>query len=132
MGFRVPAIVASPFARPGFADHTVYDHTSVLRLLEWRFLGAPAEGTAAGKRGRWWLTERDRHAANLGATLTAEPQVDLGFDVTVDLPAPADPCTFGAKGGASPGNPFASSQAMEDLQDSRFKGASEAPWSHAS
>ena len=40
----------------------------------------------------------------------------------MDLPAPADPCTFGAKGGASPdGDPFVSSQAMEDLQDSRFK-----------
>ncbi len=50
-GFRVPAIVASPFARAGYADHTVYDHTSVLRLLEWRFLGAPAQGTAAGTHG---------------------------------------------------------------------------------
>ena len=85
---------------------------------------------ASGRR--WWLTERDRHAANLGATLTTAPQVDLGFDVTMDLPAPADPCTFGAKGGASPGDPFFGSQAMEDLQDSRFKSASEAPWSHAS
>ena len=44
VGFRVPAIVASPFARSGFADHTVYDHTSVLRLIEWRYLGAPRRG----------------------------------------------------------------------------------------
>ena len=128
LGFRVPAIVASPFGRGGYADHTVYDHTSVLRLLEWRFLGAPAQGTA-GAHGKWWLTERDRHAANLGATLAAEPQVELGFDATMDLPAPADPCTFGAKGGtSSDGDPFVSSQAMEDLQDSRFKGASQRPW----
>jgi phospholipase C len=132
LGFRVPAIVASPFARPGFADHTVYDHTSVLRLLEWRFLGAPARGTTAGKGAKWWLTERDRHAANLGATLSAEPTTELGFDVTMVLPAPADPCTFGAKGGASPGDPFIASQAMEDLQTTRFKNASEKPWSQAS
>jgi phospholipase C len=133
LGFRVPAIIASPFTRPGYADHTVYDHTSVLRLLEWRFLGAPAQGTAAGSHGRWWLTERDRHAANLGATLTAEPHVDLGFDVTMDLPAPADPCTFGAKGGPSTADdPFVPSQKMADLQESRFKEASEKPWSHAS
>jgi phospholipase C len=133
VGFRVPAIVASPFARPGFTDHTVYDHTSVLRLIEWRYLGAPAQGSAAGKRGRWWLTERDRHANNLGATFAKEPVVDLGFDVTMDLPAPADPCTFGAKGGPSPGDPFDdTTQAMSDLQDKRFKEASQRPWSQAS
>jgi Phosphoesterase family len=133
VGFRVPAIVASPYARPGFADHTVYDHTSVLRLIEWRYLGAPSQGSAPGRRGRWWLTERDRHAANLGATFVNEPQVGLGFDVTMDLPAPADPCTFGAKGGASPGDPFAdTTQSMSDLQDQRFKAASQRPWSHAS
>jgi len=132
LGFRVPAIIASPFARAGGVDHIVYDHTSVLRLLEWRFLGAPAQGGAAGSRGRWWLTDRDRHAANLGATFAAEPQVDLGFDVAMDLPAPAAPCTFGAKGGASTdGDPFVTAQSMEDLQDSRFKSASEKPWSQA-
>jgi phospholipase C len=128
LGFRVPAIVASPFARPGYADHTVYDHTSIMRLVEWRFLGAPAKGTAAGKHGKWWLTDRDRNASNLGATLAVESQPDLGFDPNLALPAPADPCTFGAKGGASPGDPFASSQKMEDLQDSRFKGASADLW----
>jgi phospholipase C len=133
LGFRVPAIVASPFARPGYADHTVYDHTSVLRLIEWRYLGAPAQGTGAGKHGRWWLTSRDRNAANLGATFAVERQADLGFDVTMDLPAAAAPCTFGAKGGASPGDPFDdTTQAMEDLQESRFKNASERPWSQAS
>ncbi len=36
-GFRVPCLVISPFARPGFIDHTVYDHTSILRLVEDRF-----------------------------------------------------------------------------------------------
>ena len=133
LGFRVPAVVASPFARQGLVDHTVYDHTSALRLIEWRFLGAPAQGTAAGTRGRWWLTARDRHAANLGATLAVEPQVDLGFDAAMDLPAPADPCTFGAKGGAASLNadPFVPSQKMEDLQDSRFKQASEKLWSQS-
>ncbi len=33
-GLRVPAIVISPYARPGFVDHTTYDFTSVLRLIE--------------------------------------------------------------------------------------------------
>jgi phospholipase C len=33
-GFRVPAVVVSPWARPDYVSHTVYDHTSVLRLVE--------------------------------------------------------------------------------------------------
>jgi phospholipase C len=34
LGFRVPAVIVSPYARPDFVDSTVYDHTSVLRLIE--------------------------------------------------------------------------------------------------
>jgi len=37
MGFRVPTIVASPYSRGGRVVDTVFDHTSVLRLLETRF-----------------------------------------------------------------------------------------------
>ncbi len=44
-GFRVPCIVASPFSRIGRSgggmqpavDHHFYDHTSVLKLIEWRW-----------------------------------------------------------------------------------------------
>ncbi len=34
LGFRVPAIVISPWAKQNFVSHTVYDHTSVLRTIE--------------------------------------------------------------------------------------------------
>jgi hypothetical protein len=75
------------------------------------------------------MTARDHHAAKLGATLAVEPQVDLAFDVAMDLPAPADPCTFGATGGPSTGDPFENtSQAMEDLQQATFRVASDKPW----
>ena len=74
-GFRVPTIMASPFARPGFVDHRTYDHTSILRFIEWRFLGAPPEGPAGEG---WWLTPRDRAANNIGASLAlADPDADL-------------------------------------------------------
>ncbi len=33
-GFRVPAGLVSPYARPDHVSSTVYDHTSVLRLVE--------------------------------------------------------------------------------------------------
>jgi phospholipase C len=39
-GFRVPCIIAGPFARHGqngFVSHNLYDHTSVLKLIEWRW-----------------------------------------------------------------------------------------------
>jgi phospholipase C len=40
-GGRVPAIVVSPWARKGFVDHTPYDHTSILKFIEWRWGLAP-------------------------------------------------------------------------------------------
>jgi phospholipase C len=37
LGFRVPLLIASPFARGGLVSHNVFDHTSLLRFLETRF-----------------------------------------------------------------------------------------------
>lgn len=90
-GFRVPALVASPYALPGYVEHSQADHTSVLRFLEWRFLGAPAHGP--GRDGdTWFLTARDRNAFNLGAVLAADdadPEVGFDLDVQIDDPSPA-------------------------------------------
>ena len=33
-GFRIPAVIVSPYARPGAVVHEVFDHTSILRLVE--------------------------------------------------------------------------------------------------
>ena len=55
-GFRVPAFVFSPFARRGGIDHGVYDHTSMLRFVEWRFELKP-------------LSARDRSARNLALAM---------------------------------------------------------------
>ena len=40
-GFRVPAIVISPYARPGHVSHVGYDHASPLALVERTFGLAP-------------------------------------------------------------------------------------------
>ena len=40
-GSRVPALVISPFAKKGFVDHTQYDTTSILKLIETRYGLAP-------------------------------------------------------------------------------------------
>jgi phospholipase C len=83
-GFRVPSVLASPYARRNYVDHTMYDHTSILRFIEWRFLGAPPQGP--GREGdRWFLTARDRNANNYGASLRAD-----NADPDVDLTTPLD------------------------------------------
>ena len=40
-GARVPTLVISPFAKRGFVDHTLYDTTAILKLIETRFGLAP-------------------------------------------------------------------------------------------
>jgi phospholipase C len=55
-GFRIPTILISPFARRGHVSSTVYDHASVLRLIEWRW-------------GLESLTVRDAAANNLASEL---------------------------------------------------------------
>ncbi|KIL98063.1 Acid phosphatase [Paramagnetospirillum magnetotacticum MS-1] len=42
-GTRIPALIISPYAKRGFVDHTVYDTTSILKLIETRF-GLPPLG----------------------------------------------------------------------------------------
>jgi acid phosphatase len=51
-GGRVPMLLISPYVRKGFVDHTLYDTTSILRFIEWRYGLAP-------------LTDRDARANNL-------------------------------------------------------------------
>ncbi len=36
-GFRVPTVVISPFARRGHVSHQTFDHTSILKMIEWRW-----------------------------------------------------------------------------------------------
>ncbi len=49
LGPRVPLYVISPWSRGGWVDSQVYDHTSVLRLLERRF-GVAAPGITPWRR----------------------------------------------------------------------------------
>jgi hypothetical protein len=73
-GFRVPAVIVSPYSRPGYVTSQVYDHTSVLKLVQEKWNLPP-------------LTRRDAAAV---APLDA---VDLGsepaFLTPPELPAPA-------------------------------------------
>jgi phospholipase C len=78
LGFRVPSITISPWARPGVNSLT-FEHTSVLKFIEYRFRLAP-------------LTVRDASAPNLGEVLDvsepdkAPPNLNPG-----DVPNPDPP-----------------------------------------
>jgi phospholipase C len=50
LGFRVPLLLVSPFARGGLVCHDTFDHTSLLRFLETRF-GAEVPNLTAWRRG---------------------------------------------------------------------------------
>ena len=55
-GFRVPSLVVSPRARRRYVAHDIYDHTSILKAIEWRWNLAP-------------LTPRDQAARNIAEVL---------------------------------------------------------------
>jgi phospholipase C len=48
-GFRVPAAIVSPYARPGYVCSQTFDHTSVLKLVEekWNLPALTARDAAA-------------------------------------------------------------------------------------
>lgn len=37
LGFRVPMLVVSPYAKKGYVAHTTYDHSSITRFIETKF-----------------------------------------------------------------------------------------------
>jgi phospholipase C len=63
-GFRVPTVVISPLARRNHVAHQTFDHTSILRMIEWRWGLKP-------------LTPRDKNAHNLANVLdfTVPPDI---------------------------------------------------------
>jgi phospholipase C len=85
-GFRVPALMISPFARRQYVAHHIYDHSSVLRMIEWRWGLGP-------------LTARDAQARNIAEVLNfnhpnlAAPVFDVPIFVGSACPT-ADPAEF--------------------------------------
>jgi len=84
LGFRLPLVAVSPFAKPHWVSHTVASHASILALIEKRF-GLPS------------LTARDAHADTLEDLFDFDAAPSLNAPVgTAPLPAqPGDPgCPF--------------------------------------
>jgi phospholipase C len=85
-GFRVPFIVVSPFAKPHYVSHTLGDHTSLVALVEKRFL-------SDGRHGRRHpsLTERDAAADTLEDLFDFDHSPSLNATIpTAPPPSPDD------------------------------------------
>ena len=82
VGFRTPTLLISPFAHRAHTSHVVYDHTSILRLIEWRWNLEP-------------LTVRDATANNPADELDFKnPQLlapAYAVPPVVGLPCPGNP-----------------------------------------
>lgn len=76
LGFRVPTVVVSPFTRNAAGtpevNHTVFDHTSVLKLIEWRWGVPPLTARDASPLIGNFLT-----ALNFSAPNASVPTVPL-------------------------------------------------------
>jgi len=88
LGFRVPTIVASPWTRNTHPDtpaanSTLFDHTSVLKLIEWRWGVRP-------------LTKRDASAeiGNLAASLDFSNPNPAVPSLPQPAPPPSSPCSL--------------------------------------
>ncbi len=86
-GFRVPCLLIAPWARRRTVAHTLYDHTSVLKLIEWRWGLAP-------------LTVRDATANNLAAALDFSAPSLAAPSYAVPAGPFGAPCPIGSAGAA--------------------------------
>jgi phospholipase C len=87
LGFRVPLLVVSPFAKAHYVSHTIADHTSLLAFIEQRFL------TDSGGMRRH-LTARDQYADTLQDLFDFENAPSANTPVGQAQP-PATDCTPG-------------------------------------
>jgi len=78
-GFRVPCLLISPFARRSSVAHGVYDHTSILKLVEWRWGLKP-------------LSVRDAQANNLATALDFSHRLLAAPKITAPHIVAGAPC----------------------------------------
>jgi phospholipase C len=113
LGFRVPAVIASPFTRSAGAANVssmIFDHTSILKLIEWRWGLKP-------------LTARD------ASDQIGNPAALMNFQ-SPDSTVPALPLVLPVPGQACFGGGIFSSSAASSSPARRLskKSTSASPW----
>jgi phospholipase C len=84
LGVRVPMIAVSPFSKPSHVSHTIGDHTSLLALIEKRFLNSSTTTVH--------LTRRDQYANDLEDLFDFDHSPSLNTAVGSAQP-PQNDCT---------------------------------------
>jgi phospholipase C len=90
-GFRVPAMLISPYARQGYVDHTQLDHTSSLKFIEENWGVAPLAPRDAAAESFMWAFDFS----------TARTPVFIPFTTTDPTPSkqPSRPAIYLSYGG---------------------------------
>ena len=95
LGFRVPLLAVSPFSKPHYVSHVVGDHTSLLALIEKRFMlsgSADADRRGGDPASRPHLTNRDLYADTLEDLFDFDDSPSLHTTVGSAEP-PVNDCT---------------------------------------
>jgi phospholipase C len=88
LGIRIPFVAISPFSKPHYVSHTIGDHTSLLALIEKRFLSTAGNyGTTPAH-----MTLRDRYANTLESMFDFYHSPSLNTPLTQAQP-PTNDCT---------------------------------------
>jgi phospholipase C len=101
LGVRVPFVAISPFSKPHYVSHVATDHTSVLALIEKRFMTSGARHASDGDgdaddvdKMRPHLTNRDLFASTMEDMFDFDRSPSLITTVGTAAP-PVDDCTPG-------------------------------------
>ena len=108
LGLRVPAVIVSPFtvntAPTPQVSHTVFDHTSILKFIEWRFGLVP-------------LTRRDASSdvGNLATAMNFTSPSSTAPAIPVANGVFAPPCFFGLLNSQAPTTPAPSTSGYKPM-----------------
>jgi phospholipase C len=80
LGVRVPFVAISPFSKPNYVSHVITDHTSILAMIEQRFLNSQS------------MTNRDKDATTPQDMFNFDTSPSLNATVTQAQP-PQQDCT---------------------------------------
>lgn len=75
LGVRVPMMLISPYAKKHFVSHRVYDHTSIVRFVEARFVMPALSNRDANAEAPWEMFDFDS-PPHLAPPAVAIPEVD--------------------------------------------------------
>jgi phospholipase C len=94
LGVRVPLLAVSPFSKRSYVSHRVTDHTSILALIERRFL-TPDPDAADVAAHTPHLTARDAHADTLEDLFDFEASPSLNAAINTSLAIPPSTTDIG-------------------------------------